>query len=58
MVDDLSSQLSAIRTRLLEITAEMASQIFNCKIVVEIQGKMYRLMVRALEELSKGEQWI
>ncbi|WP_271839921.1 hypothetical protein [Commensalibacter communis] len=58
VVDDLSSQLSAIRTRLLEIPAEMASQIFNCKIVVEIQGKMYQLMVRALEELSEDEQWI
>ncbi|WP_271829091.1 hypothetical protein [Commensalibacter communis] len=58
MVDDLSSQLSAIRTRLLVIHAEMAPLIFNCKTVAETQGKMHQLMVRALEELSEDERWI
>ncbi|CAI3953714.1 unnamed protein product [Commensalibacter communis] len=58
VVDALSSQLSAIRTRLLAIPAEMAPQIFNCKTVAETQGKMHQLMVRALEELSEDERWI
>ncbi|MDI2091608.1 hypothetical protein [Commensalibacter oyaizuii] len=58
VVDALSSQLSAIRTRLLAMPAEMAPQIFNCKTVAETQGKMHQLMVRALEELSEDERWI
>lgn len=58
VVSALSLQLSAIRTRLLAIPAEMAPQIFNCKTVAETQGKMHQLMVRALEELSEDERWI
>lgn len=58
VVSALSLQLSAIRTRLLAILAEMAPQIFNCKTVAETQGKMHQLMVRALEELSEDERWI
>lgn len=58
VVSGMSVQLSAIRTRLLAIPAEMAPQIFNCKTVAETQGKMHQLMVRALEELSEDERWI
>ncbi|WP_161631867.1 hypothetical protein [Commensalibacter papalotli (ex Servin-Garciduenas et al. 2014)] len=57
MVAALSLQLSAIRTRLLAIPAEMAPQIFNCKTVTETQDKMHQLMVRILEELSEDERW-
>lgn len=57
VVAALSLQLSAIRTRLLAIPAEMAPQIFNCKTVAETQDKMHQLMVRILEELSEDERW-
>lgn len=57
VVAALSLQLSAIRTRLLAIPAEMAPQIFNCKTVAETQDRMHQLMVRILEELSEDERW-
>lgn len=57
VVAALSLQLSAIRTRLLAIPAEMAPQIHNCKTVAETQDRMHQLMVRILEELSEDEQW-
>lgn len=57
VVSAIGAQFSSIRTRLLAMPAETAPQLFNCKTVAEVQGKLHRLIVRLLEDLSVDVQW-